>query len=670
MVSERIRGKVTATLAGAALVAVAACGAGEQAACSPTDPACAPVDTTGNGGPTVMSVVTVLPENGATGVDYLANIVLRFSAPVDTQAVGQIRVTTTGGVLDGTLSYAGSLVTFDPIDELSGGTTYEVTASAVLGSGGEQMTAPFSSTFTTREVSVAASASISASESSFGEQLTLDASGSAGTTTWTQLEGPSVGSLTGSSPTFTAPEQMGRLAFELSATDGNDTATDTVWVTVFEDLAKALYVSPNGSSGNPGTRQAPLASIQDAIDAASAVGDGTDVYVAAGTYTEDLALASDVGVYGGFDPDSWAFDPNGRLPLVEGGPSAVTAQSTSGLRLSWMHVRSADAVTNSGSSIAVLLEDVVDAVLRGNIIEAGAGMDGLKGTDTSNRTGRGGDGDDGGNHGSCSSATGGDGGGIGSQDGWNGGDGGNGGKSSGGGGDSGNGSGGGSGGGGADDDGGAGGGGQGDDGSIGSSGAGGGTFGSVDASGYTANGGRNGGTGSVGYGGGGGGGGYNNILFPVACGGGGGGGGEGGIGGPGGGGGAGGGASLGVLLVGGTTALVTDNEIRTAAGGDGGFGGVGGNGQAGGHGGDAGNGDGDDRTAGGDGGNGGRGGKGGPGGGGGGGPSIGIVSGSGAALDPASENSYDIGPSGSGGISGGTGINGQDGVVAEVHVVG
>ena len=59
-----------------------------------------------------MSVVSVLPAEGATDVNFSTNIVLRFSAPVDTQAAGQIRV----GALDGTLTYAGSLVTFDPTD--------------------------------------------------------------------------------------------------------------------------------------------------------------------------------------------------------------------------------------------------------------------------------------------------------------------------------------------------------------------------------------------------------------------------------------------------------------------------------------------------------------------------------------------------------------------------
>lgn len=39
----------------------------------------------------------------------------------------------------------------------------------------------------------------------------------------------------------------------------------------------------------------------------------------------------------------------------------------------------------------------------------------------------------------------------------------------------------------------------------------------------------------------------------------------------------------------------------------------------------------------------------------------------GSALDAASANEYSIGPAG---ISGATGINGEDGVEVEVHIVG
>lgn len=642
-----------------------ACGTAEQPSCSPTDPSCTPAPTDSVPAGT-LAVVSVLPASGATNVDFATNIVLRFSAPVDTLTVGQIRV----GTMTGAFSFDGSLVTFDPDAPLEAGTTYQVTATNVLGTGGEQMAAPFSSTFSTREIAVAASASASATEVSFGGSITLNTSGSAGTTTWSQIEGPSVGPLSGDSPTFAAPDEMGRIGFELSATDGNDVEKDTVYVTVFEDLTKALYVTPGGVSGSPGTRAAPLGSIQEAIDAADALGDGTDVYVAFGTYSESLTLATDVGVYGSFDPATWDFDPATR-PVVEGGAVAVVGSSISGVRMSWMHIVAADAEGVGASSIGIVLDGALDAVLRGNIIEAGAATDGRPGTNGAPRSGRGGKGGNGGGHGSCSDATGGSRGGVGGQDGWNGGRGGAGGKGEGSDGSGGNGGSlAGGGGAGKGSGGGTATGGMGDQGPIGSSGYAGASFGSVSAGGYQPANGGGGGTGGSGGGGGGGGGGNNTVFVPVACGGGGGGGGEGGIGGPGAGGGTGGGASIAILLVGTSTATVSDSEIRTTEGGAGGIGGVGGTGQRGGAGGSGGSGDGDDRTSGGSGGEGGRGGQGGPGGGGGGGPSIGIVVGPSVTLDATSGNSYDLGPAGPGGISGGTGNSGNAGLQTQIHTTG
>lgn len=669
MSTPRLRIAPTLAIASTSLMlVVAACGTTEQPICSPTDPTCSPTqptDTTPD--PSVMSVVSVLPADGATNIDYGANIVLRFSAPVDVQAAGQISI----GSLAGSFTYAGALVTFDPDDEMDPSTTYQITATGVLGSAGEQMAGPFSSSFTTREIAVAASASASVAQASVGESITLDATGSAGTVTWNQIEGPHVGLLTGASPSFDAPDEMGRLGFELVATEGSDEARDTVWVTIFEDMTKALYVSPNGNGSNPGTREAPLLTIQSAIDAAAAAGDGTDVYVAQGTYPESLTLASEVSVYGGFDPVSWEFDPAAR-PVVEGSTVAVFGQAVSGVRISWMHITAADGEGADHTSIGVLLDGAVDAVLRGNIVEAGEGLDGVAGFDRANRTDKADRGTNGGSHGTCGSAGGG-GGGSGNP-GRNGGRGGNGGTTSGARGSNGDTSASGGGGGGAganDDNWTADTGGTGDDGSMGGPGSAGADFGSLNAAGYVRGNGATGGKGTIAHGGGGGGGGYNNTLIPVACGGGGGGGGEGGEGGLGGGGGQGGGGSFGVLLLGTTTALVTANDIRTKIGGTGGIGGIGGLGELGGDGGSGGAGDGKQRRPGASGGKGGRGGQGGPGGGGGGGPSIGIVASPNATLDTGEEaNLFDIGDGGFGGISGGTGINGERGMSVEVLMVG
>jgi hypothetical protein len=86
----------------------------------------------------------------------------------------------------------------------------------------------------------------------------LDGTGSMSTgvtLTWTQLSGPPVGTLSGATPTFTAPADVSTLVFELAVSRGND--------------------------ANPGSRAQPFASVQAAINAAHAADRRGDVSLAA-----------------------------------------------------------------------------------------------------------------------------------------------------------------------------------------------------------------------------------------------------------------------------------------------------------------------------------------------------------------------------------------------------
>jgi len=121
-----------------------------------------------------------------------------------------------------------------------------------------------------------------------GELVTLHGSATAPgsgalTYTWTQVSGPSVGALSGATPTFTAPNDVVTLAFDLVVSDGRDqSAPSRVVIWVLEDKAHALWVAPTGNDADAGTRAAPKRTIQAAIEAADAGGLGADVYAAAG----------------------------------------------------------------------------------------------------------------------------------------------------------------------------------------------------------------------------------------------------------------------------------------------------------------------------------------------------------------------------------------------------
>ncbi|MFZ1084781.1 MAG: Ig-like domain-containing protein [Terracidiphilus sp.] len=109
--------------------------------------------TTGNGSDLVApSVASVSPANNATAAPLNAQVIVKFSTPVDPDAVSNIiTVTPSGGsAISGTASLASDLVTlfFVPTGVLAPGTNYTVSVSGyqdVVGNVGT----PFSSTFTT-----------------------------------------------------------------------------------------------------------------------------------------------------------------------------------------------------------------------------------------------------------------------------------------------------------------------------------------------------------------------------------------------------------------------------------------------------------------------------------------------------------------------------------------
>ncbi|MEX2470894.1 MAG: Ig-like domain-containing protein, partial [Gemmatimonadota bacterium] len=258
---------------------MSACGGSEAPACSPTDPGCdaGDGDGDGNGNPTALAVTQISPNDGTTGVATDAAVTITFSRAVAAASVTSTSVTV--GSLTGTRDVSGSTVTFTPDDAMAEATSYSVTVTGVTDADGVGLDGSFSSSFTTVSSPAMADAGADMSVTAGAESM-LDGSASTGSGadyTWTQLEGPEVGTLNGPTPTFTAPDEMGKMIFELSVAGGSATDVDTVQVWVLEDADYALWVSPSGSNSNAGTREAPMATIQAAIDAADGAGNGADV---------------------------------------------------------------------------------------------------------------------------------------------------------------------------------------------------------------------------------------------------------------------------------------------------------------------------------------------------------------------------------------------------------
>ncbi len=446
------------------------------------------------------------------------------------------------------------------------------------------------------------------------------------------------------------------------------------------DKAYAIFVSPNGmDTGNQtGNIEHPVKTIAKGIALASAKAPKWDVYIAAGTYLEQVIVAPGVSLYGGFNAElGWTHDPTQHKTIIRwngSGPGGVIAMLARDVQaetlIDGLTIEAGDNDAAGGSSTAVHIFNSTEKLkFSNNHLISGNGGNGLSGNPGTDGT-QGSDGGAGqsgceydgaalsmgcgkcslppagtGAAGKCGNA-GGNGGaggnfdangkaGQAAQDGAGGGGGGS---------VTGNGA----------------GGSTGTPGTSGTDGVGGNGRGTVDGNGYwvpSVGGDGSGGTKGAGGGGGGGGGGEaDDVFLGWECytyGAGGGGGGSGGCAGTPGSGGGGGGGSFGVFVVN-SQPVIEANIITYRFGGNGGKGGKGGAGGNGGPGGPGGQGnkEGENEGGGGNGGAGGKAGSSGGGGGGSGGVSFGIFwSGS---VSPTCHNN-DFYGEGSGGAGGGGG---------------
>ena len=78
------------------------------------------------------------------------------------------------------------------------------------------------------------------------------------------------------------------------------------------------YVAPppRGSDSNPGTQASPVETIAQGMTNAMTIGGGQDVYVAAGTYGEDIAMVEGISLLGGHESTGWTRDPAANVTTI------------------------------------------------------------------------------------------------------------------------------------------------------------------------------------------------------------------------------------------------------------------------------------------------------------------------------------------------------------------
>jgi hypothetical protein len=445
----------------------------------------------------------------------------------------------------------------------------------------------------------------------------------------------------------------------------DDQTQDTNCDGIDGDALASIFVATYGDDANPGTKIAPMKTVQAAIDAVAADDTKSWVIVEIGAYMGPVTLKEGVNIVGGY-AFGWRRDTRGFSAIRGGNPSVEAVDITASTRVMNLELEPTRQIGPGESVFTMVLERSPGVVLNrmrllGGVAGAGAsGAQGMTGG-AGEMGGRGGDGKEDSSFVGCkrnARATGGAGG-MPICGGGQGGAGGQPGKENDGGDD------------GSPGDGGAQGGGGGPASGVGSegkvgvvgtpgaAGAGAPAGGMLEGRVWISNAGDVGGVGNPGGGGG--------SSFCDSWGGAGGGGGSGGCGGAGGVGGAGGAASIALLLIE-SDVQVLNSRIVIGAGGQGGQGGEGGDGGAGGPGGGGGSKE-DDSGAGGKGGQGGKGGRGGQGGGGAGGSAYGIYSDAALSVMPVMVE-YVPGQGGQGGAGAGADGRGAAGETAELKIAG
>ena len=154
------------------------------------------------------------------------------------------------------------------------------------------------------------------------------------------------------------------------------------------EVNNAIFVAKAGDDANPGTRFAPMRSIQAGIEAAKA-GGKRDVYVSTGVYAEAIQLRNGVSIYGGYSADYLRRDVVKYETAIlspdptPASPGAVNAIGVTGpAALDGFTVFGAIVKASGKSSYGVYLRDVGDGVqVRNCLIVGGAGGKGARGVD-------------------------------------------------------------------------------------------------------------------------------------------------------------------------------------------------------------------------------------------------------------------------------------------------
>lgn len=139
----------------------------------------------------------------------------------------------------------------------------------------------------------------------------------------------------------------------------------------------AVFVSPQGKDTNPGTKAAPKRQIQAAVIAAAAA--GKDVYAAAGSYGR-VAVATGVGVFGGYEPRTWGRAAS-LVTTIAGANEGIYADGDTDVLLQLLTVEGSSGVAAELSAYGIRAINGSRLSLQRVAVSAEEGVGGANGGD-------------------------------------------------------------------------------------------------------------------------------------------------------------------------------------------------------------------------------------------------------------------------------------------------
>lgn len=123
-----------------------------------------------------------------------------------------------------------------------------------------------------------------------------------------------------------------------------------------------------GDNANPGTMESPVQTVGQGMTNAATIGGGVDVFVATGTYDEDITMVEDVTLFGGYEAVAWTRDPAANTTTINAVTVAGVVFPSGITRLTALDGFTIQGASGSSSAASITIMDGASGVVSNNIV--------------------------------------------------------------------------------------------------------------------------------------------------------------------------------------------------------------------------------------------------------------------------------------------------------------